>query len=164
MKLEVDPEYPGTAVARMRAARERVQTLSSADLSVEWELVRQRILWAAGLKDIKDAAPGRRQRHSRADCRCAHTPRPRPIQLAALSASANSKRASYSQHSKRKADTSQSGTRTSTCKVKTLCPWPLCSYSVARVRTKVRGMVREFLKDEQSHSISKLSALCKSTV
>ena len=59
MKLEVDPEYPGTAVARMRAARERVQTLSSADLSGEWESVRQRILWAAGLKDIKHAAPGR---------------------------------------------------------------------------------------------------------
>ena len=59
MKLEVDPEYPGTAVARMRAARERVQSLSSADLSGEWESVRQRILWAAGLKDIKDAPPGR---------------------------------------------------------------------------------------------------------
>lgn len=43
----------------MRAARERVQSLSSADLSGEWESVRQRILWAAGLKDIKDAPPGR---------------------------------------------------------------------------------------------------------
>lgn len=59
MKLELDPEYPGTAVARMRAARERATSLSSAELSGEWESVRQRILWAAGLKDIKDAAPGR---------------------------------------------------------------------------------------------------------
>jgi len=59
MKLEVDPEYPGTAVARMRAARERASSLTSADLSGEWESVRQKILWAAGLRDIKDAPPGR---------------------------------------------------------------------------------------------------------
>merc|ERR1740117_1039145 len=58
MTLEVDPEYPGTAVARMRTAREREVSLSSAEMNGGWEAVRSRVLWAAGLRDIKDAAPG----------------------------------------------------------------------------------------------------------
>uniref|UniRef100_A0A7S0Q2L4 Uncharacterized protein n=1 Tax=Coccolithus braarudii TaxID=221442 RepID=A0A7S0Q2L4_9EUKA len=57
-KLVVDPQYPGTAVARMLAARERVSSLSHADLSQDWEETRRKILWAAGLKDLPDARPG----------------------------------------------------------------------------------------------------------
>ena len=57
-KLEGDPEYPGTAVARMRASMERATSLTQEELSGEWESVRQRILWAAGLRDIKNAPPG----------------------------------------------------------------------------------------------------------
>ena len=43
----------------MRAARERAQSLAPAETSGEWETVRGRILWAAGLRDIRDAPPGR---------------------------------------------------------------------------------------------------------
>jgi hypothetical protein len=56
--LSVDPVYPGTAVARMHAARDRARSLSVADLSTEWETVRQKLLWAAGLRDLNSAAPG----------------------------------------------------------------------------------------------------------
>lgn len=54
-----DPMYPGTAVLRMLAARERVGTLSTHNLSADWEQVRKKILWAAGLKDLQDVAPGK---------------------------------------------------------------------------------------------------------
>ena len=54
----VDPQYPGTAVARMLAARERAKELTSKDLSGEWEAVRKKILFAAGLRDITNAPPG----------------------------------------------------------------------------------------------------------
>eukprot|EP00667_Euglena_gracilis_P019751 EG_transcript_21226 len=55
---EVDPEYPGTAVQRMLAARRRAASLTRAQLSGDWQDVRRRLLWAAGLRDISDAAPG----------------------------------------------------------------------------------------------------------
>lgn len=42
----------------MRTARERAVSLSSAEMNGGWEAVRSRVLWAAGLRDIKDAAPG----------------------------------------------------------------------------------------------------------
>lgn len=42
----------------MRAARERALSLPAAETNGDWENVRQRVLWAAGLRDIKDAAPG----------------------------------------------------------------------------------------------------------
>ena len=42
----------------MRASRERAVSLSSAETNGGWEAVRSRMLWAAGLRDIKDAAPG----------------------------------------------------------------------------------------------------------
>ena len=42
----------------MRASRERAVSLSSAETNGGWEAVRSRVLWAAGLRDIKDAAPG----------------------------------------------------------------------------------------------------------
>lgn len=56
--LQVDPEYPGTAVARMLAARERARSLSPADLNGEWPVVRRHLLWAAGLRDLTDVPPG----------------------------------------------------------------------------------------------------------
>lgn len=54
----VDPQYPGTAVARLKAAHERVASLKPEALSGEWESVRQKILWCAGLKDLQNVAPG----------------------------------------------------------------------------------------------------------
>ena len=56
--MQVDSMYPGTAVARMLAARERVRALKPEQLSVEWESVRQSLLYCAGLRDMKSAAPG----------------------------------------------------------------------------------------------------------
>ena len=55
---EIDQEYPGTAVGRMLAARERVSQLTAEQLSADWEEVRRSVLWAGGLKDITDAPPG----------------------------------------------------------------------------------------------------------
>jgi len=53
----VDEKYPGTAVARMLAARERATSVDG-DLNGEWEPVRQKLLWAAGLRDLNNARPG----------------------------------------------------------------------------------------------------------
>ena len=55
----VDPLYPGTAVKRLNAVRARVATLSQNDLNGNWEDVRRKILWAGGLRDLPDAAPGK---------------------------------------------------------------------------------------------------------
>ena len=55
---QVDPTYPGTAVARMLASRERVRSLKPDELSGDWDSVRKRLLWAAGLKDLTNVAPG----------------------------------------------------------------------------------------------------------
>lgn len=57
-KIEIDPEYPGTAVARLKAVHERVAQLTSSDLNGTWKHVRQKLLWAGGLKDLPDAVPG----------------------------------------------------------------------------------------------------------
>lgn len=54
----VDEEYPGTAVRRLRAVHYRVAQLSEEELSGEWEEVRQRLLWAGGLRNLKSARPG----------------------------------------------------------------------------------------------------------
>jgi len=56
--LEVDAEYPGTAVQRMESIRERVRSLSAAELSGEWHEVRRKLLWAGGLRDLTDVPPG----------------------------------------------------------------------------------------------------------
>ena len=46
-----DKLYPGTAVARMQAIRQRARSLDPADLSGDWEsTTRPKLLWAAGLK------------------------------------------------------------------------------------------------------------------
>ena len=58
MALVVDPVYPGTAVARMNAARERVKALEPDALSGDWEEVRKKLLFCAGLKDLQSAVPG----------------------------------------------------------------------------------------------------------
>ena len=55
----VDAEYPGTAVKRMLAARDRARALTPKNMSRSWPEVRKSILWAAGLKDLQNAAPGK---------------------------------------------------------------------------------------------------------
>ena len=55
----IDTLYPGTAIIRMNSARSRVKSLTDDDLSSDWESVtRPKILWAAGLKDLKSNNPG----------------------------------------------------------------------------------------------------------
>jgi hypothetical protein len=57
--MTIDPEYPGTAVERMLAARARVMELAATDaFSQKWEDVRRSILWCGGLRDMPDAIPG----------------------------------------------------------------------------------------------------------
>jgi len=56
--VEVDPEYPGTSLERLRNIHERVKGLSVADLSGDWEEVRRKLLWAGGLKDLPNSRPG----------------------------------------------------------------------------------------------------------
>lgn len=59
LALELDPDYPGTAVERMQAVRQRAASLTPLELSRDWSTsVRPRLLWAAGLRDLRDAAPG----------------------------------------------------------------------------------------------------------
>lgn len=50
----VDPQYPGTAVARLRNIHARVATLTPRELSAPWPDVRRRLLWAGGLADNDD--------------------------------------------------------------------------------------------------------------
>lgn len=45
-KMELDPEYPGTAVQRLHSVHERVKSLSDEDLSGDWSAVRRKLLWA----------------------------------------------------------------------------------------------------------------------
>jgi len=54
----VDKEYPGTAVARMQAVRDRVKSLTRDNLDGPWEEVRRKLLWAGGLRDLASAVPG----------------------------------------------------------------------------------------------------------
>ena len=58
MSFEVDPVYPGTAVQRMKTCRDRARSLTTQELSDEWESTRKRLLWAAGLKDLTSVPPG----------------------------------------------------------------------------------------------------------
>lgn len=55
-----DPVYPGTAVERMMAVRERVRILADENKLVDssWEEIRRHILWAGGLRDLPNAIPG----------------------------------------------------------------------------------------------------------
>ena len=55
----VDQQYPGTAVGRMMAVRERVLEVAAAQgFDGEWEDVRRKILWAGGLRDLPNSVPG----------------------------------------------------------------------------------------------------------
>jgi len=54
-----DTEYPGTAVERMLAIRDRVNNFGEDDLDGPWVEVRRKILWAGGLRDLEKAVPGR---------------------------------------------------------------------------------------------------------
>jgi hypothetical protein len=55
----VDSEYPGTAVTRLRNVRARVAQLTEEDLNGDWEeVVRKKLLWAGGLKDLPNSIPG----------------------------------------------------------------------------------------------------------
>lgn len=56
--MEMDPEYPGTAVERLRNVHSRVKSLYQEEFNNDWDSVRRQILWAGGLKDLPDAAPG----------------------------------------------------------------------------------------------------------
>jgi hypothetical protein len=53
-----DADYPGTSVPRMLAIRQRVRSLSLAQLNGDWESVRRLLLWAGGLRDLPHARPG----------------------------------------------------------------------------------------------------------
>jgi len=56
----VDEEYPGTAVSRMLAIRDRVAELSrNESLDGPWDDVRRKILWAGGLRDLPNEQPGK---------------------------------------------------------------------------------------------------------
>jgi len=55
----MDPTYPGTAVERMKNVRARVRSLTTEQLSADWEQVRRRLLWAGGLKDLTHIKPGK---------------------------------------------------------------------------------------------------------
>ena len=56
--MVVDTAYPGTAVERMLAIRERVNNFGENDLNGPWVEVRRKILWAGGLRDLENAVPG----------------------------------------------------------------------------------------------------------
>jgi hypothetical protein len=55
---DFDPLYPGTAVKRMLAIRERVKSLTEQQLNGDWPSVRRHLLWAGGLKDFKGKSNG----------------------------------------------------------------------------------------------------------
>lgn len=55
----VDLQYPGTAVTRMLNARNRARSLSPQNMSAPWPDVRKKVLWAAGMRDLQNVAPGK---------------------------------------------------------------------------------------------------------
>lgn len=50
--------YPGTAEERLAGAVARARSLTPDALSADWGDVRGSLLWAAGLRDLQDVAPG----------------------------------------------------------------------------------------------------------
>lgn len=56
--MEIDPDYPGTAVERLKNVHLRVKSLKHEQFNDDWESVRRTILWAGGLKDLPDSVPG----------------------------------------------------------------------------------------------------------
>lgn len=57
--VEIDEDYPGTAVERLRNVQQRVKSLHREDLSEDWAAVRKKLLWAGGLRDLPDNIPGK---------------------------------------------------------------------------------------------------------
>ena len=57
-ELEVDPEYPGTAVARLRSVHARIAALAPGALDGDWPDVRRALLACGGLRDLPRARPG----------------------------------------------------------------------------------------------------------
>ncbi len=57
--VEIDAEYPGTAVQRLLEIHRRVKSLSHEQLNGDWSHVRRQLLWAGGLRDLPHATPGR---------------------------------------------------------------------------------------------------------
>lgn len=56
---KIDEEYPGTSVLRLRNVHKRIQNLTYDDLNGDWsDVVRPKLLWAGGLKDLRRARPG----------------------------------------------------------------------------------------------------------
>ena len=58
---DIDPIYPGTAVERLQNVHRRVAELAQTVppvLNGPWESVRQKLLWAGGLRDLPNARPG----------------------------------------------------------------------------------------------------------
>jgi hypothetical protein len=55
-----DPQYPGTAMERLQNVHARVRELVESNVFVDqpWESIRKKILWAGGLRDLPNAAPG----------------------------------------------------------------------------------------------------------
>ena len=52
--------YPGTAEERLQTCKNRAKGLTEDELSRDWEtLVRPKLLWAAGLRDVRNVAPGK---------------------------------------------------------------------------------------------------------
>jgi hypothetical protein len=45
-EMEIDAEYPGTAVQRLRSVHARVAQLTRAQLDADWPSVRRALLWA----------------------------------------------------------------------------------------------------------------------
>ena len=45
-EMEIDAEYPGTAVQRLRSVHARVAQLTRAQLDADWPSVRRTLLWA----------------------------------------------------------------------------------------------------------------------
>ena len=55
-----DSEYPGTADERLETCKNRAKSLTANELSQDWEaIVRPKLLWAAGLRDLTNVAPGK---------------------------------------------------------------------------------------------------------
>jgi hypothetical protein len=55
---QVDEQYPGTAVERMLASRERARSIAAAELNKDWPDVRVAVLSACGLRDLRNVPPG----------------------------------------------------------------------------------------------------------
>ena len=55
-----DSRYPGTAEERLQTCRNRAKSLTESELSQDWDsMVRPKLLWAAGLRDLQNVAPGK---------------------------------------------------------------------------------------------------------